>query len=123
MLHGIPDSPRSENWSTEMYTRYDDWYVRVPFHAAVIAMCACACAPSSADAVAVEPAENEAVEAAPLGVPTSHDAVVRERLAYALNSLGTIATFTIDPAGTLVASGALEGVGSFLRGIAVAPDG
>jgi YVTN family beta-propeller protein len=92
---------------------------------AVIAACACACAcdPSSSDAVGGDMAENEAVEAAPLGVLTSRDEVVRGRPVYALNSGGTISTFAIGPEGTLVASGGLAGVGSFLRGIAVAPDG
>ncbi len=63
------------------------------------------------------------MQAAPLGGPPGRDEVVRERPVYAVNSRGTISTFAIGPEGTLVASGGLAGVGSFLRGIAVAPDG
>lgn len=110
-----------------MCAQFHDCYLRGSFQAVVIAtlafVCACASDPSASDAVGGDMAEDEAVQAAPLGVPVSRDEVVPGRLVYAVNSSGTIATFAIGPGGAPVASGELAGVGSFLRGLAVAPDG
>jgi hypothetical protein len=54
---------------------HDGMAVTFEFQAAVIATCACASEPSSSDAVGGDMPENEAVQAAPLGVPTSRDEV------------------------------------------------
>src|SRR5437764_429394 len=86
------NSPRAANGSTKMCAQRHGCYIRVSFQAVVIAALACACAsdPSSSEAVGGDMAEEAAVQAAPLGVPTSRAEVVRGRPVYALNSGGTI---------------------------------
>jgi 6-phosphogluconolactonase (cycloisomerase 2 family) len=51
------------------------------------------------------------------------DVAAAERTFYVVNSGGTISTFAIQPNRALAASGGISGVGTFLRGIAIAPDG
>src|SRR5688572_14290278 len=51
------------------------------------------------------------------------DAAWAERMLYVVNSGGTIATFAIQSNGALVSSGGTGDVGTFLRGIVIAPDG